>query len=180
MKTRADWRKKDARMHPRLAIVMGVNGSGKSVVGSALAQRLGLAFRDADSFHSQANIDKMAAGHPLDDSDRAPWLAAIGAWLGRHRQSGAIVTCSALKRKYRDAIRAAVGDLPFLHLDGPVEVVEQRVAGRPDHFMPACLVRSQLEALEHLQPDEVGVRVDFTRPVEEIVDELTSWLGGLR
>ena len=162
-----------------LAVVMGVGGSGKTVVGSALAQRLELPFRDADSFHSQANIDKMTAGHPLDDDDRAPWLAAIGKWLSEHRQEGAIVTCSALKRAYRDAIRAAAGEIPFLHLDGPREVVAVRVAHRPDYFLPASLVSSQFETLEPLQADEPGLRVDFTRPIDDLVEELALFLGQL-
>lgn len=159
-----------------LAVVMGVAGSGKTVVGSALAERLGLPFRDADTFHPAANVQKMAAGHPLDDQDRAPWLQAVGAWLADHRATGAIVTCSALKRRYRDALRQAAGDLPFLHLDGPRDVVATRVAQRVDHFMPASLVDSQYEALEPLEPDEPGLRADFTRPVQDLVEEFARFL----
>lgn len=161
---------------PSLAVVMGVAGSGKTVVGSALAARLGVPFRDADSFHPQANIDKMASGHPLDDEDRAPWLQAIGEWLAGRRGQGAVVTCSALKRKYRDALRDAAGDIPFLHLEGPREVVARRVADRADHFMPASLVASQYAALEPLEPDEAGLRADFTRPVEDLVDQFARYL----
>lgn len=163
-------------MRPPLAVVMGVAGSGKTLVGSALAERLALPFRDADAFHPPANIARMAAGQPLDDADRAPWLAAVGAWLAEHRETGAIVTCSALKRRYRDALRATAGDVPFLHLDGPREVVAQRVARREDHFMPASLVDSQYEALEPLEPDERGLCADFTRPVAELVAEFVRFL----
>lgn len=163
-------------MPHRIAILMGVAGSGKSVSGSALAERLGLPFRDADEFHPQANIDKQAAGIPLDDDDRRPWLAAIGAWLYEHRETGAIVTCSALKRQYRDQLRDASPGVPFLHLEGPEAVAATRVGSRPGHFMPASLVRSQYETLEPLQADEIGLVIDFTLPVDEIVDAFVAYL----
>lgn len=157
------------------AVVMGVAGSGKSVTGTALAERLGVPFKDADSFHPQANIDKQAAGHPLDDHDREPWLAAIGQYLEDH-PDGAVVTCSALKRKYRDQLRNHVTGLPFLHLEGPAEVVTERVAARTDHFMPASLLQSQYDTLEPLEADERGLAVDFTQPVDTIVDQLHTYL----
>lgn len=155
-----------------LVVVMGVTGSGKSTVGMALAERLGVPFADADDFHSPENVAKMRAGTPLDDNDRLPWLRTIAAWLREQRD--AVVTCSALKRAYRDILREGAPDVLFLHLDGDKETVRQRVAGRAGHFMPESLVDSQFAALEPLAADEHGVVVDFARPVAEIVDEVAS------
>jgi gluconokinase len=152
-----------------LVVVMGVTGSGKSTVGVALAERMGVPFADADDFHSPANVAKMRAGTPLDDDDRLPWLRAIGEWLAAHREGGAVVTCSALKRAYRDILREAAPDIVFLHLDGDRETVRRRVAGRPGHFMPESLVQSQFDALQPLQEDERGVVIDFGLSVDEIV-----------
>ena len=159
-----------------LAVVMGVCGSGKSVCGEALAEELGVPFADADTFHPQANVDKMTAGHPLDDDDRAPWLAAIGAWLQEHRDTGAVVTCSALKRVYRDQLRAQASGVPFLHLAGPAEVVTERVGQRAEHFMPTTLVESQYATLEPLEDDEAGLTIDFTKSVADVVDEMRGFL----
>jgi gluconokinase len=160
-----------------LVVVMGVTGSGKSTVGSALAERLGIPFADADDFHGPENVAKMRAGTPLDDSDRLPWLRTIGEWLAEHRDAGAVVTCSALKRVYRDILRAAAPEVTFLHLDGDKETARQRVAGRAGHFMPESLVDSQFAALEPLHVDERGIVVDFARPVADIVDEVASELS---
>ncbi|GGL02209.1 gluconokinase [Sphaerisporangium melleum] len=154
-----------------LLVVMGVTGSGKTTVGQALADRLGLPFADADDFHSPASVAKMTAGIPLDDDDRMPWLRAIGAWLADHAAGGAVVSCSALKRSYRDVLRAAAPPACFVHLAGDREVVRRRVAGRPGHFMPASLVDSQYAALQPLQDDERGVVLDFTRGVEQLVED---------
>ena len=162
--------------HP-LAVVMGVSGSGKTTVGRELATRLGVPYADADEFHPPANIAKMSAGIPLDDTDRAPWLAAIAGWLAEHRGTGAVVSCSALKRRYRDILRAPVGHLPFLHLHGSPEVVEQRVAQRPGHFMPASLVASQFADLEPLQADEEGMVADLAEPVPAVVATFTAYLS---
>jgi gluconokinase len=155
-----------------LIVVMGVTGSGKSTVGAALAERLGVPFGDADDFHSAANVAKMASGAPLDDDDRLPWLQAIGAWLATH--TGAVASCSALKRTYRDILREAAPGVRFVHLHGDRETVQRRVASRTGHFMPESLVESQFAALEELQPDENGLVLDFARPVDEIVDEVAS------
>lgn len=152
-----------------LVAVMGVTGSGKSTVGVALAERMGVPFADADDFHSAANVAKMRAGTPLDDDDRLPWLRAIGEWLAGHRESGAVVTCSALKRVYRDVLRDAAHDVVFLHLAGDKATARERVAHRPGHFMPESLVQSQFDALEPLQDDEHGVVIDFGLAVDEIV-----------
>ncbi|MET8338596.1 gluconokinase [Streptosporangium canum] len=152
-----------------LLVVMGVTGSGKTTVGAALGRRLRVPFADADDFHSEISIAKMSAGIPLDDDDRLPWLRAIGAWLAEHAATGGVVSCSALKRGYRDVLRNAAPSASFVHLDGDIEVVRRRVAGRPGHFMPASLVASQFETLEPLQPDEHGTVLDFDRPVDELV-----------
>src|SRR5262245_34253517 len=153
-----------------LVVVMGVTGSGKSTVGEALAKRVGLPFADADTFHSPENVAKMHAGTPLTDEDRLPWLQAIGDWLAQRRDTGAVVTCSALRRTYRDILREKVPDVTFLHLAGDKETVRKRVAHRPGHFMPESLVQSQYDTLEPLGTDEQGVVIPFDLPVDEIVD----------
>ena len=154
---------------PPLVTVMGVSGSGKTTVGAALAQRLGVPFADADDFHPPANVAKMSAGVPLDDDDRLPWLHILGSWQAEHAATGAVVTCSALRRWYRDVLREAAPGQVFVHLDGRPEVVARRVAGRPGHFMPASLVESQFATLEALQPDEAGFALDLDQPVDDLV-----------
>ncbi|MEE6139174.1 gluconokinase [Mycobacterium sp. 050128] len=148
---------------------MGVSGSGKSTVGSALAQRLRVPFVDADSLHPPASVAKMAAGQPLTDEDRRPWLERVGDWLADHRDGG-VVSCSALKRSYRDRLRAHCPDVEFLYLSGSPELIEARLAARSHHFMPAALLRSQLDTLEPLGADEPGRTVDIDRGVDAIVD----------
>jgi gluconokinase len=133
-----------------LLVVMGVAGSGKTTFGTALSRRLGVPFADADDFHGPANIAKMAAGVPLDDADRLPWLRAIGTWLSEHLRTGGVVTCSALRRGYRDLLRERTPSVAFVHLHGDPEAVRRRVAERADHFMPASLVDSQFQTLEPL------------------------------
>ncbi|MGW4641671.1 gluconokinase [Sphaerisporangium sp. NPDC004334] len=150
---------------------MGVTGSGKTTVGAALAQRLRVPFADADDFHSPASIAKMSAGIPLDDDDRLPWLRSIGAWLAAHAAGGGVVSCSALKRSYRDVLREAAPQVCFVHLAGDQQVVSRRVAGRPGHFMPASLVASQFATLEPLRPDEHGVVLDLTHDVDRLVED---------
>jgi gluconokinase len=168
-----------AQQHPYphpLVVVMGVAGSGKTTVGAALAKALGLDYADADAFHGKAAVAKMSAGHPLNDDDRLPWLEAIGVWLAAHDQTGGVASCSALRRRYRDILRAAAPRVYFLHLDGDPGVVTQRVASRRDHFMPASLVSSQLETLEHLESDETGSRLDLSAPVDQIVAAFAATL----
>lgn len=152
-----------------LVVVMGVSGSGKSVVGAALAQRLGVPFEDGDDLHPAANIAKMMAGHPLDDDDRRPWLVAIGAWLADHAEDGGLVSCSALKRSYRDLIRSEAPDVVFVHLVGDRELIRRRQASRPGHFMPAALMDSQFRTLEPLEPDERGFTVDIAARIDDVV-----------
>ena len=161
---------------PSRIVVMGVSGSGKSTVGSALAQRLRVPFIDADTLHPPANIAKMAAGEPLDDDDRYPWLEEVGQWLADDR-GGGVVACSALKRTYRDQLRAHCPRVEFLHLRGSPELIGSRLAARSGHFMPAALLRSQFDALEPLGAHERGVVIDLTddaqdnRDVQLMVDE---------
>lgn len=150
-------------------VVMGVSGSGKSTVGAALAQRLRVPFADADDFHPPANIAKMTAGQALDDDDRYPWLEAIGIWLADH-PAGGVMSCSALKRRYRDQLRRHCADVEFLHLSGALEVISRRQASRPGHFMPASLLASQFKTLEPLQSDERGVVISVDQDIDSVID----------
>jgi len=143
-----------------LVVVMGVSGAGKSTIGQAIATALGLPFADADDFHPAANIAKMSRGEALGDEDRWPWLAAIGAHLAAHRGRGCVVTCSALKRAYRDALRQAAPDLRLVFLTGDPALVAARQAARRNHFMPASLVASQFATLEPPAPEEAAITLD--------------------
>ncbi|MEZ0448004.1 gluconokinase [Cellulomonas sp. ICMP 17802] len=142
-------------------VVMGVSGCGKSTVGALLAQRLGVAFLDADSLHPPANLAKMAGGVPLTDADRWPWLRLVGAALAAEPH-GAVVACSALRRPYRDLLREAAPDLRFVHLVGTRAQLAARMSSRDGHFMPVSLLDTQLATLEPLAPDEPGVELDCT------------------
>ena len=157
-------------------VVMGVSGSGKSTVGAAIAQRLRVPFADADDFHPEANVAKMTAGEPLDDSDRHPWLEALGEWLAEHADGG-VMGCSALKRKYRDQLRHHAHGVAFLLLHGTPEVIRKRQASRPGHFMPASLLNSQFATLEQLAPDEHGVTLDVDQSVDALVEQYLHWAG---
>jgi gluconokinase len=160
-------------------VVMGVSGAGKSTVGAALARRLDVAFADADAFHSQANIAKMAEGKPLTDEDRYPWLDAVGEWLARHGDGG-VMSCSALKRQYRDRLRAHCPQIEFLHLTGSPQLIARRQASRPGHFMPSSLLNSQFNALEPLGPDENGIAVDAGERVDAIVEAFLRYAADRR
>lgn len=155
----------------RPVVVMGVSGSGKSTVGAALADALGLRFVDGDALHSAANVAKMAAGIPLDDADRAPWLDAIGAVLA---DGPVVVACSALKRAYRNRLRAAAPGLQLVFLDGSPALLASRMTSRPGHFMPTSLLDSQLATLERPAPDEHALTADIAQPAAEIVTELAE------
>jgi gluconokinase len=161
-------------MSDPLIVVMGVSGSGKSTVGAALAQRLRVPFADADDFHPPANIAKMTAGHALDDDDRHPWLEAIGEWLVQHEGGGGVMSCSALKRSYRDQLRRHCPSVEFLHLHGTRDVIARRQASRPGHFMPASLLDSQFATLEALAPDEKGQVVEVDQGVDDIVQDFVD------
>lgn len=151
-------------------VVMGVSGSGKSTVGTALAHRLGVPFEDADHLHPSANITKMAAGQPLSDNDRLPWLVSVGQWLAAHPDG--VISCSALKRSYRDRLREYQPSAQFLLLSGSPELIAARLAGRSGHFMPAALLQSQFDALEPLGADEAGMTVEIDGlTVAAVLDE---------
>lgn len=147
-------------------VVMGVSASGKSSVGTALADRLGIPYVDADDLHPQVNVDKMAAGVPLTDDDRWPWLDAVAARLA---EGPVVVACSALKRAYRDRLRASARDAVFVHLTGDPRVLDERIGDREGHFMPASLLQSQLDTLEVLGDEEAGFTLDFAEPVDDLV-----------
>lgn len=153
---------------------MGVSGAGKSTVGRALARRLEVPFADADAFHPAANVAKMSAGTPLTDGDRYPWLDAVGQWLAAHDDG--VMSCSALKRRYRDQLRSHRTDVEFLHLTGSPELIVGRQAGRAGHFMPSSLMMSQFEALEPLGADERGMAIDVGHSVDAIVDAFVEHL----
>ena len=157
---------------PAVIIVMGVASSGKTSLGERLAERLGWPFRDADAFHPPENVAKMSGGTPLNDEDRKPWLAAIAAWIDELRATGkhGIVTCSALKRRYRDVIRGDRPDVALVYLKGSRELIGERMAKRQHHFMPPALLDSQFAALEEPGPDERPL----VMPVELSKDEIVS------
>ncbi|TAM68327.1 MAG: gluconokinase [Microbacteriaceae bacterium] len=152
-----------------LVVAMGVSGAGKSTIGALVADALGVAFVDGDALHPLANVQKMAAGTPLTDDDRWPWLAKVGRALADAEGNGLVVACSALKRAYRDAILAEASTAIFLLLSGSREVLSRRLEGRSGHFMPASLLDSQLATLEPLQSDERSVIVDIDAPVDQVV-----------
>lgn len=158
-------------------IVMGVSGCGKSSVAQALARALDAEYVEGDRHHPPENIALMAAGIPLTDADRAGWLATLAGVLkqAHDERRGLVLACSALKRRYRDRLREA-GPLRFVMLEVPREVLEQRMAARSGHYMPASLLPSQLAALEMPQPDEAAIVVDGTRPLPELVDTVLAQL----
>ncbi|MGX1163015.1 gluconate kinase (SKI family) [Arthrobacter sp. SLBN-100] len=158
-------------------VVMGVCGAGKSTVGEALARHLGAKFVDADSLHPQANVNKMAAGSPLTDEDRWPWLGLVGAELAATHPDGIIVACSALKRAYRDAIRAKAPATIFVQLDVELSLLLTRLNQRPGHFMPPSLLDSQLETLQPLELDEAGITVTTSEGIDETVNRILPLLG---
>ncbi|MFF2556831.1 gluconokinase [Nocardia sp. NPDC058058] len=162
---------------PRIVVVMGVSGSGKSTVAAKLADTLGWELLEGDDLHPAANIAKMAAGHPLDDADRQPWLEAIAAWMSERIASGrsGVVTCSALKHSYRDTLRGATaghpeGRVTFLLPSGTREQLQARMTARTGHFMPPGLLDSQLATLELPGPDEDFVTVEIGPPPAEVAD----------
>lgn len=161
---------------PQVVVVMGVSGTGKSTVGEQLAAELGVPYAEADDFHPPANITKMSAGTPLDDDDRRPWLDAIGAWAHEHTAGGGVVSCSALKRAYRDRLRAAAPDVFFLHLTGDREQIAERMEARKGHFFASSLLDSQLATLEPLQADENGVAVNITAKPGAVTEQAVAAL----
>ena len=150
---------------------MGVTGCGKSTIGRLLAGALDVPYEEGDELHPAANIAKMAAGQPLDDNDRAPWLAAVADWIAEHAAGGGVISCSALKYRYRERLRQGDASVWFLHVDVDRETIVRRVSERKGHFMPVSLVDSQFAALEPLRPGESGEAIDGTQAPEEILAE---------
>ncbi len=164
-------------MSARVVVLMGVSGSGKSTVGVRLAQRLNWQFAEGDSFHPTANVMKMASGHPLDDADRAPWLEILSGWIDKQLAAGtdSVLSCSALKRSYRDRLRRP--GVVFVYLEVPKEELQARVKRRSGHFMPASLLDSQLADLEPPQADEDAITIEASDPdrsVEAIAAALNA------
>jgi gluconokinase len=167
---------------PTTIVVMGVSGSGKSTVAAGLVDRLGWEFAEGDDFHPPANVAKMRNGVPLDDDDRWPWLRTLAAWIGEHEQAGksAVVTCSALKRSYRDLLRDGHPSVWFAHVTADAEQIRDRVQRRTGHYMPPSLLDSQLATLEPLQDDEPGASVSGAGQPDEVVDALLATLRAER
>ncbi|MFF5304496.1 gluconokinase [Streptomyces sp. NPDC013161] len=161
---------------PHVVVVMGVAGTGKTTIGPLLAARLGVPYAEGDDFHPQANIAKMSAGVPLTDEDRWPWLDAIGDWAHGRAGLGGVVSSSALKRSYRDRLRAAAPGVVFVHLTGDRALIEDRMAHRHGHFMPTALLDSQFATLQPLEADEAGVAVDVTGSPEQIAERAMTAL----
>jgi carbohydrate kinase (thermoresistant glucokinase family) len=158
---------------------MGVSGVGKSTIAETLAARLGWPFEEGDALHPEVNIAKMHSGIPLTDADRQPWLERVAAWIDaqRARKQPGIITCSALKRSYRQVI---IGDRPevrLVYLRGGRDLVATHLAGRSGHFMATNLMRSQIDTLEVPEPEEDPLTVDVERPAAEIADEIIRLLG---
>jgi gluconokinase len=164
-------------MQTKILLLMGVSGSGKSTVGELLASKLNWPYADADSFHPAANVAKMAAGHPLTDDDRAPWLRAIRAWLDERVTKGepGIVSCSCLKRRYRDVLHRP--EVALVYLRGTPAQIEQRLVARKGHFFAAGMLDSQFAALEEPSPDEHVIAVPIGGTPAEIVDAIIGAAG---
>ena len=159
-----------------LIVVMGVSGSGKTTVGRLLADRLGFDFLEGDTFHPPENIAKMRRGEPLGDEDRWPWLDRLNGELRRAAEAGRglVLTCSALKRRYRDRLRSDAPTLRFIYLRGELNVIEARLRFRKGHFMPPDLLESQFKALEEPEPDEAALAVSVAGTPEEIATEVIA------
>ncbi len=164
---------------PVVLVLMGVSGCGKSTVAAVLAGRLGWAFEEGDALHPQSNLDKMAAGHPLDDEDRKPWLAKVADWVDERLDAGedGLITCSALKRSYRDVINRRGSGVMFVYLAGTPELLGSRLVARHGHFMPPGLLDSQFEALEEPAPDEPEIRVPVGAAPAVIAQHIVERLG---
>jgi gluconokinase len=161
-----------------ILVVMGVTGTGKSTVAGLLAERLNWELQEGDDLHPPENVAKMSAGIPLDDEDRWPWLDTIAAWIKDKTENGepGLVTCSALKRSYRDRLRGP--NVVFLFLNGRPELIEARMAGRKDHYMPVSLLHSQLATLEPPTSDENVLEIDVSAESEEQVAKVLEVLEG--
>ncbi|MEH1102755.1 gluconokinase [Micromonospora sp. CPCC 205561] len=163
----------------RHVVVMGVSGAGKTTVARGIAARTGLTFAEADEFHSPANVASMRAGVPLDDAARQPWLGALAGWMAARAADGVstVLACSALRLSYRDVLRHGPPSVEFVHLDGPAEVIRERMARRAGHYMPASLLESQLATLERPRPDESVLVLDVSLTPDELVSAAVRRLG---
>jgi gluconokinase len=163
-----------------IVVVMGVAGSGKTTVAKGIAVSMHWIFAEGDAFHPEANVAKMAAGVPLTDEDRWPWLRSIGAWMSAEIAAGrsAVVTCSALRRSYRDLLRDGRPEVVFCHLTAGPDLMGERVSHRTDHYMPSSLLPSQLATLEPLQPDEPGFEVPAEGDVSVVIAQALDALRG--
>ncbi|MDQ1608181.1 MAG: gluconokinase [Microbacteriaceae bacterium] len=164
---------------PLVLVLMGVSGSGKSTVGALLAGKLGWDFEEGDSLHPQANIDKMAAGHPLTDEDRAPWLRSVADWIDERLDAGqnGIITSSALKRAYRDVLNRRGEGVAFVYLAGDRDTIAKRLALRHEHFMPPALLDSQFGTLEEPTVDEPATRVNIGPSPSVLVNKIVEKFG---
>lgn len=162
------------RNHKRVYVVMGVSGSGKTEVGGRVAEALGWHFLDADDFHPEANVEKMSRGEPLDDSDRAPWLARLRELIDEHLAEGRelVLACSALKERYRERLRAdrSVG---FIYLEGSLELIQERMETREGHFMKTEMLKSQFEALEEPDPGD-ALSIDIDQSLDDVVKSVVA------
>ncbi|WP_287227752.1 gluconokinase [Mesorhizobium sp.] len=163
---------------PALIVVMGVSGCGKTSIGEGIAARLGIEFVEGDALHPRQNVEKMSAGVPLDDADRWPWLDLVGKALRTAQGDGLVVTCSALKKAYRDRLRqAAGGDLVFVFLEGSHQLLRQRIGERRGHFMPPSLLDSQFATLEDPTAEQGVVTVNIAATVDAIMDAACARLA---
>ena len=164
---------------PVVLVLMGVSGSGKTTIGELLAARLGWPYEEGDALHPPANVAKMHAGHPLDDADRAPWLAKVADWVDARLDAGecGVITCSALKHAYRDLIDRRGKGVEFVWLHGPRELIASRLATRQGHFMPASLLDTQFATLEEPVAGEPVLRVEIGATPEIIVANIIDALG---
>jgi len=160
-------------------VVMGVSGSGKTTVARGVAQRLGWPFAEGDDFHPAANVAKMQAGHPLTDDDRWPWLRVLADWIGAQEAAGvdAVLTCSALKRSYRQVLTAGHPSVLFVDVEVDPATLQARLRHRTGHYMPASLLDSQLATLESLAPDEPGLTVSGAAPAVDVVAHVLAAIG---
>ncbi len=163
----------------RHVVVMGVSGCGKTTVATRVSAMTGYVFAEADDFHTEANVLKMAAGVPLDDDDRWPWLHSLAVWMAERAAAGqsTVIACSALRRGYRDVLADGPPSVDFVHLDGPPEVIRARLSRRVGHYMPASLLDSQIATLEPLAADERGVVLDVTLSPDELAEQAVRRLG---
>jgi len=167
----------DISLNP-VYVVMGVSGTGKTTISKAIAEKYGYIFLEGDDYHPKENIDIMSSGRALTDENRFPWLIELSSVAAAERQkSSVLVTCSALKRIYRDEIRKHVPDVVFIHLEGGFDYIAQLVSQREGHFMPLSLLQSQFDTLEPLQADEDGVKVSIENGIETVLQDATAFMN---